>query len=147
MNEQLVSTVGYALVRKPIAASIRPSLRSEPSVGKSQQGLAQSCLSLWRELVLLRGQVLPKLLENLAALRSEAQANSHIHTALLLTTVLEIAELCGSKRPVPADVDNAVSELLTHLASVEVDKGASFDRSLGVTLHRARLDRARQLLR
>ena len=83
--------------------------------------------------------------ETLAALRAEAQANSLVNAALLVTTVLEIAELCAGKRAVPPEVDTAVSELLGHLLSVEPDKSASFDRSLALTIHRSRLDRARQL--
>lgn len=146
MNEQLVATVGYALLRKPIASPARPSLRGE-LVGKSQQALAQACLTFWRELVLRRGQVLPKLLENLTALRAEMQIGSLVNCALLVAHVMELAELCGNKRSVPTDVDTAVSELLTHLVGLEVDKGASFDRSLALTIHRSRLDRARQLLR
>lgn len=146
MNEQLVATVGYALLRKPIAGPARPSLRGDV-VAKSQPALAQVSLTLWRELVLRRGQVLPKLLEHLAALRAELQTGSLVNSAALVTHVMELAELCGHKRAVPTDVDNPVTELLTHLAGLEADKGASFDRSLALTIHRSRLDRARQLLR
>ncbi|MEY4515211.1 MAG: hypothetical protein RLZZ450_7333, partial [Pseudomonadota bacterium] len=147
MNEQLVATVGYALLRKPLASPARPSLRGESVGSRSPQALAQACLTLWRELVLRRGQVLPKLLETLGTLRVDTQAHSLVNTALLLTHITDIAELCSNRRAVPTEVDNAVSELLTHLMSVEADKGASFDRSLALTIHRSRLDRARQLLR
>jgi len=147
MNEQLVATLGYALLRKPLGAPTRPSPRNEAPAGKPTALSAQLCLAHWRDLVAMRGLPMSQLIESLDALRAEAQTLALGNIVQLVATTLEIAEQCGGRRPVPAEVDTTVSELLAHLAGVDGDKAGSFDRSLVLTIHRSRLDRARQLLR
>lgn len=150
MSELLVPTLDYSLAARGPVTSSRPSmaaLRAEPAVSMAQQQLAQSCLSAWREFAATRTVPLQKLVDTFVRLHAESHKNGLGNTVQLVAAALEVVELCGGKRQIVAEADMSMTEVLSLLASVEADKSRIFDRSLALTIHRSRLDRARQLMR
>ncbi len=137
--EQLVRTLDRALAVRGTAPSQSGVVPVRPSV----RHFARAALDAWRGFLQARGVELPTVLSQLVSLRSETRATGLEQTTELVTIAIELAERTDVPRNVRADVDQAVALLLEWLARLEPDKGRAFDRSLALTLHRARLEHAR----
>jgi CheY-like chemotaxis protein len=149
MSERLVPTVA-ALLRgdRELAdaskVSNASSAREEAgsTLTRALNAAARSALTAWRELA--GGRSSPsKVVTALGACRDEAQQLMLVNTAHLLSVALELAATVRASGRVSAELDGTFVELLTQLASNDVEKLRAYDRSLAVTVHRSRLERAR----
>ncbi len=158
--ELLVSTLRQALG----GASKRESMLPSAAIGTSARAprarqetpragiaralphLARSAHSAWQSFASGGGQVAGTAAIALTALQVETKVLGLTNTAAILTLALDLVEACGFAREVPAEADVALTELLLQLANSTSEKNRSFDRSLALTLLRARLDRARPTL-
>ena len=156
MVEQLASTLertlaGHVGRERPVSspsAAVRPSVTSL-AAQPTQRSLSQSARAAQtalRDYTMGRSSAPKALADSLSVLRTDAQQANLVNTPNLLSLAIELIGSLGPTVRLPLEGEASVNELLGQLAG-EFDKARAFDRSLAVTIHRSRLERARQLLR
>lgn len=154
MNEKLVPTVA-ALLRGGEADRSRPmptgqtgsiptSTREETALlgGRGLSTAARAALASWRDFATARATA-SKVTASLTSSRTEAQHQALPNIVQLLTLALEVVSSVHSGQSVSSELDHTMTELLGQLGHPEMDKLRAYDRSLALTVHRSRLERAR----
>jgi CheY-like chemotaxis protein len=141
LDQSLVRTLDKALAHRTAA---NPSQSGVVPVRPGVRHYARGALDAWRAFMAHRGVAHPTLVALLASLRAEVSAIGLDQTTELVEIALELAERFETPQSMPKEADLCVVELLEWLGTLEVDKGRAFDRSLAVTVHRARLEHARR---
>lgn len=149
MNELLVPTLKFELLgRTNEAGGNAPLSTARPAQpARSAAQHARQALAAWRDFAARRVPSPTALLTALGELRTEAQMMAASNTSELVSQAISIVERCAPLKQIPSEIDAAITEMLSLLASAEPDKGASFDRSLALTIHRSRLERVRHNIR
>ncbi|MET0286654.1 MAG: response regulator [Polyangiales bacterium] len=136
----LVRTLDRALAVRGGAA---PNQSGVVAVRPTVRHYARAALEAWKSFLHGRGGSLPAVLSQLVSLRAETLAIGLEQTPELVAVAIELVERTDAPRSVESVVEHTVAELLEWLITLEPDKGRAFDRSLALTLHRARLEHAR----
>jgi len=152
MGDQLVRTL-----RQELSGRAAPDGNPAASQASARSGTATPARSLatqartantaFREFVARRPGALQAVHTAFDALRGEAQLIGATNITQIVASALEVLDLCAHRKDVPAEIQNAVSEMLATLSSSEAERGRAFDQSLALTLHRSRLERVRQNLK
>jgi CheY-like chemotaxis protein len=157
MNEKLVPTVAALLRGSADAERARPAATSQTGSvptgsreeatllgGRPLSAAARATVASWRDFASARSTA-SRVTSGLASCRIEAQQQALPNIVQLLTLALEVVGSVHSGQSVSGELDQTMTDLLGQLAHPEMDKLRAYDRSLALTVHRSRLERARSL--
>ena len=153
MGDLLVSTLAHALsgrVERDEVTETNGALHKRESLAAGSGKLSHSARAaqvVWRDYASGRVSSTQPVMSALSSLRTEVQQAGLPNTAQLLGVAGDLVSHLGNVSRLTSEAETAMSEVLAQLALPELEKVRGFERSLSLTIHRSRLERARQLLR
>lgn len=148
MSERLVPTISSLLhgtELAPSSGSARSATRLEkvpPNLTRSLAVAAKAVLANLRDVSAGRAPV-ARLASLIEQCRQEAQAVALENTAAVLRVAAEAASAVRPPNVLSTELTSTLQEVLTMLANDGLEKLTTYDKSLAVTVHRARVERVR----